>query len=435
MPETRCSVVVPVVNEAAILRRRLERIRAWCEDQELIVVDGGSVDGSAEIAAGFADQVLSCPPGRARQMNFGAARAGGEYLLFLHCDTLPEFSLAQWRELLAGRPGWGFFRVVLSPPGPGLRLLGGAMNLRSRLSRVGTGDQALFVRTDLFRQQAGFADLPLMEDVEFCKRLRRLQPPVKSRLRVTTSSRRWQQRGVLRTVLQMWFLRLSYWLGANPQYLARLYYGRREKAPLLLVQFAREPVAGQVKTRLQPHLRPEQAQRLHSAMVLHTCRTLCKSGLAPVQLAVAGDERDGLFAQCRALGVGEVVQQAAGDLGRRMAAAIEQGLREYSAVIVVGSDAPDLNAEYLARAAQLLRQSDVVLGPAADGGYVLIGMRRWLPQLFEGIAWGSRQVLEQTLGILDRQSLCYRLLPTLVDIDRPEDLAALPVALRAAIAG
>ena len=430
MLELQYSVIVPVLNEAACLKHYLKRIRHWCGNQELIVVDGGSVDGSARIAAQFADRLLCSTPGRARQMNLGARVAAGDYLLFLHCDTLPEFSLAELCQELSSQPGWGFFRVRLSASGKWLRWVEYAMNLRSRASRAATGDQLLFVQTDLFRAQQGFADIPLMEDIELCKRLRRLQPPFVPALQVTTSSRRWEQRGILATILLMWRLRLAYYLGVSPASLAESYYGRREMAPLLLVQFAREPVAGQVKTRLLPQLSPLQAQQLHSNMVLHTCRTLCQSALGPVQLAVAGDPAAGLFEDCRNQGVMEVVRQTPGNLGRRMAAAIREGLREYSTVIVVGSDAPALDAGYLRKARRVLDNCDVVLGPAADGGYVLIGMRRWAPQLFEGISWGSAEVLAQSVAQLRKLQLRYELLPTLVDIDRPEDLQHLPEALR-----
>ncbi len=431
--EPQCSIVVPVLNEAAILEQHLRLIRHWCRGQELIVVDGGSCDSSAKIARQYADKVLLAPRGRARQMNRGAAAASTDRLLFLHCDSAPQFELNTLLTTEGTTEGWGFCDAWPVPAGPLLQWVGVMMNLRARLSHVATGDQLLFISRALFEHVGGFADMPLMEDVDICKRLRRLQKPLALGLRVETSSRRWQSRGTVRTIIQMWRLRLAFFCGATPVELARQYDAYAEQLPLLLVQFAREPVAGKVKTRMQPHLSPDQAASLHAAMLLHTCDTLHSARLAPVQLWVAGNLKHPVFQACQRYADVALQKQPFGDLGERMKAVFQLGLQRYQGVIIVGSDAPAIDGAYLRLAAAALTRADMVLGPAADGGYVLLGLRVMAAEIFEGIAWGTEQVLAQTLTIAEDLGLDVSLLPTLFDIDRPADLQHLPDSLRGAL--
>ncbi len=433
MSETRCSVIIPVLNEASQLATRLAFLRQWSLGHELIVVDGGSRDASVEIARQYADRVLLSCPGRARQMNAGARVACGDYLLFLHCDTAPEFAMADFLDGLSRQPGWGFCRVALSGQSGVLALVALMMNLRSSLTQIATGDQMLFLQRELFEEIGGYAEIPLMEDVEICKRLRRNSRSQRTALRVVTSSRRWREQGTFKTILRMWQLRLRYWLGASPAELHRRYYGVKAELPLLLMQFAREPIPGRVKTRLQPYLSAAQATNLHSEMVLHTTRTLCRSAVGPVQLWVDGDTRAALFQQCLQLGAEVVRAQCQGDLGRRMAQAFDLGLRHSAAVILVGSDAPGIDKAYVSEAASLLERAELVLGPAHDGGYVLIALRSCQPQLFRDVDWGSDEVLKQTLVRAQSLNLEVALMSVIPDIDRPDDLRLLPESLRSAI--
>ena len=219
------SFVIPVLNEAERVASLLEGLRERFPLAELVVVDGGSRDGTVAAAMGRCDSLLVSPPGRAGQMNLGGRAATGDYLFFLHADTSLSVSAGALGEALAAAPSWGFFRVSLSGPGISLRVVEWFMNRRSGLTRVATGDQVLFLDRALFEATGGFADIPLMEDVEYCKRLRALAAPSIIGHPVTTSSRRWEERGVARTVLQMWWLRLAFALGASPGRLHRIYYG------------------------------------------------------------------------------------------------------------------------------------------------------------------------------------------------------------------
>lgn len=222
----KLSVVVPVLNEAQELPGLLERLLPVIRNgSEVIVVDGGSDDGSAELAQRAGFTVLRSARGRARQMNAGAALATGSVLLFLHADTrLPdaaEGSVAQ--GLLDGKHVWGRFDVHISGRAFMLRVVSRLMNIRSRLTGIATGDQAMFVTRIAFDSLGGFPDQPLMEDIELSKRLLALSRPVCIAHCVTTSGRRWERRGIWRTILLMWRLRWDYWRGVPAQQLAEAY--------------------------------------------------------------------------------------------------------------------------------------------------------------------------------------------------------------------
>lgn len=220
------SIIVPMLNELAALPELLAHLKPYQQRGcEVIVVDGGSEDGSAELAASAGFRVIGAARGRARQMNAGAQAAQGEILLFLHADTrLPDAADALIRQALAApKQHWGRFDVQIAGRSPLLRVIGAMINLRSRLSGIATGDQALFVSRAVFVAIGGYPDQPLMEDVELSRRLKQRSRPVCLRARVITSGRRWETRGIVRTVVLMWRLRFWYWLGTPAERLARLY--------------------------------------------------------------------------------------------------------------------------------------------------------------------------------------------------------------------
>ncbi len=222
----RLSVIVPALNEGRIIASCIGNIRQACgPDTDIIVVDGGSSDSTPEQAREAGARVLSVARGRASQMNAGAAVARGSLLLFLHADTrLPAGAGALVRCALHGDGvAWGRFDVQMVTTSPFLRLVALFMNLRSRLTGVATGDQAVFVRRECFEQVRGFPVIALMEDIAMSRALRALQWPSCLSARVTISGRRWQRRGTLRTILLMWKLRWLYYRGVSPDRLAQLY--------------------------------------------------------------------------------------------------------------------------------------------------------------------------------------------------------------------
>jgi rSAM/selenodomain-associated transferase 2 len=223
---TELSIVVPTLDEAAGIGTHLAAL-APLRDRgcEVVVVDGGSRDRTVELARPLADLVISAPRGRGTQLNAGARAARGEVLLFLHADTrLPPGAVEAIRAaLLDSRHGWGRFDVEIAGRHPLLRVVARFIGWRSRLSGIATGDQAIFVRRSRFEGVGGFPEIPLMEDVALSTALRRGGRPACLRLRVATSGRRWEARGVVRTILLMWWLRLQFWLGRDAAALARRY--------------------------------------------------------------------------------------------------------------------------------------------------------------------------------------------------------------------
>jgi len=219
------SIVVPVLDEAAQIEAALTALSPYrSRGAELVVVDGGSRDGTPALAGPLADRVLTAPRGRAVQMNAGAAVARGDFLLFLHVDTrLPANADTDIREGLArsGR-AWGRFDIRFDREGV-MSMIAFMMNLRSRLTGVTTGDQAIFVTRTAFDAVGGFPPLALMEDIALSARLKHFSRPACLRARAITSARRWRKHGTLRTMLLMWRLRFAYFLGADPAHLARHY--------------------------------------------------------------------------------------------------------------------------------------------------------------------------------------------------------------------
>ncbi|MCL7940249.1 TIGR04283 family arsenosugar biosynthesis glycosyltransferase [Halomonas sp. ATCH28] len=221
----RLSIIIPTLDEEATIEDLLSRLRELrVGGAETVVVDGGSLDDTVALASPLASRVIVSEPGRSRQMNAGAREARGRQLLFLHADTrLPRGTERLIASALSAEHCWGRFDVRLEGRHPLLPVIAGAMNLRSRLTGIATGDQGLFMTREAFDAAGGFPDQPLMEDIEMSRRLKRQSPPACLRARVTTSGRRWERDGAWRTLLLMWRLRWRYWRGASADDLARAY--------------------------------------------------------------------------------------------------------------------------------------------------------------------------------------------------------------------
>lgn len=224
------SVIIPTLDEAHGVVGLLQTMQPWrCQGVEVIVVDGGSRDGTGTLAKPLVDYILVTEAGRAQQMNAGAARANGRLLWFVHADSSlsgDEIQILKSHLPKLENGGWGRFDVRLSDNDWRLKMVASLINLRSRLSGIATGDQGIFISHQWFDLVGGFPMQPLMEDVEISRRLSRLGRPLCLRQTITTSSRRWQRYGVWRTIRLMWWLRWQYFRGVSPAALHRHYYGR-----------------------------------------------------------------------------------------------------------------------------------------------------------------------------------------------------------------
>jgi rSAM/selenodomain-associated transferase 2 len=220
----RLTIVLPVLNEAAIIVATLQALAPLrAHGAEIIVADGGSRDGTARLAEPLATRVITVRRGRGAAMNAGAALGTGDTLLFLHADTVLPDGADRLIGAALNRRAWGRFDLRIAGRHPFLAVVARMINLRSRLTGVATGDQAIFVSREAFEKVGGFPDLPLMEDIALSRRLKRLCRPVCITTPVVTSGRRWERDGVLRTILLMWRLRLAYYFGVEPALLAELY--------------------------------------------------------------------------------------------------------------------------------------------------------------------------------------------------------------------
>ena len=481
------SIIIPVLNEQECIAARLGALQQLRRNGcEIILVDGGSVDGTVKLAEPLVDHLHVCDKGRARQMNVGAATASADTLLFLHVDTeLPTHADKLVLQAVTNNQ-WGWFQLEFNKQSSAFSIISSGMNWRASLTHVCTGDQTLFVRRDLFELVGGFPTIPLMEDVAISKILRQQGRPTIISTPVNTSTRRWDKNGIVRTVLFMWWLRLLYYFGRNPAALAKRYYPERSPAAKTaeseyrgqqqedqqasqeeeqkedqqehqqehqqkdqqkdrqknqfedsaqsgtsafdypnsrILVFAKDPVLGEVKTRLEPVIGPEKSLSLHKAMNARICHLLRDSNLAAWQLWVTADTSHEFFVSlCNRKDI--FLQKGAG-LGEKMANAAAQSFSTTSldSLLIIGSDCPSIDESYLQDALQQLAEgSDVVLGPAEDGGYVLIGLRAPNWKLFEGIDWGTDKVLEQTMRNIGEMGLSSSNLKKLWDVDRPGDL-------------
>ena len=424
-------IVMPVLNEGDTLQASLRAVQPLRQrGAELVVVDGGSTDSTWALARALADQVMLAPRGRAAQMNAGARACKADVLLFLHADSrLPDHADTLIAQAMNSGHRWGRFDVRIDGLHPMLRMVERLMNLRSGLTGIATGDQAMFVRRDVFERLSGFADLPLMEDIDLSKRLKKLGPPACVKIPVLTSARRWQQHGVWRTIVLMWRLRLAYFWGASPHALA-LRYGyapRPELVTAAVAILAKAPVAGLAKTRLMPLLGAAGAARAQRRFTVNTLQVASQASLGPCTLWCAPDVAHRFFRAVRRVTGIACINQPPGDIGTRMLHAFQQHFAHQPShqknlpLLLVGTDCPVLAPGHLQKAAQALKQHDVVLIPAEDGGYVLIGMRVLVQQVFDGIAWSTPQVMPQTRDRLRLAGVSWLELPTLWDVDEPAD--------------
>lgn len=223
-PEKTLSIIIPVRNEAENIQQHLQSLQTLRQEAEIILIDGQSSDATTELATPYCDLILSSQAGRAQQMNTGAKQASSSRLLFLHADTvLPDNALDHIKRAL-DQKDWGRFDIKLSGSSFMLRIIEKMMNLRSRLSKIATGDQAIFVKKTLFEKVGMYENIPIMEDIALCKQLRQHSSPAFITAPATTSSRRWEKQGIWLTILLMWRLRLAYAMGVSPDKLVSKYY-------------------------------------------------------------------------------------------------------------------------------------------------------------------------------------------------------------------
>lgn len=432
-------IVVPTLNEVDHLPLLLSDLDRLPFPTRILVADGGSTDGTVELAREAGVRTVRAPRGRASQMNVGAASLSTPWLLFLHADCrLPAQTGAALRRWLADPPPEeaAHFDFRLDADGPWWRLIEGGQRIRERVTGMAYGDQGLLLSRRRWSAIGGIPELPIMEDVETVRRLRRSGGLQRIGAPLITSARRYREEGPFRGWLRNAALVTLYHLGVSPDRLSRWYPPRNGTAareevgpsggsstPVVLV-FAKAPRPGRVKTRLAGELGHERAAAIYRRMGRHIVDEL-RDG--PFRIFVYHAPADAEAEMRRWLGSEglEFRPQGEGDLGRRMARAFDEAFREAERVCIVGTDIPGLTRQRVSRALALLDAPpgcDAVFGPARDGGYYLLALRRPLPQLFQEIPWSTSHVMEESLTRAREAGLSVLTLDVLSDVDRPEDV-------------
>jgi len=438
------SVIIPCLHEAQTIGKLLDHVRSLPRlhdgPMDIVVVDGAPEGDTLAAVDPIKAQPLVSLPGRARQMNAGAAQARADTLLFLHADTrLPADAFTALVQAMEKGAVGGAFDLDIDSERPVIRLIALVGRWRARLTRIPFGDQAIFVSRQAFEAVGGFEDVPIMEDVRFMRALKRQGRVTVLRQRVLTSARRWEAEGPVHRTLCNWWLRLLHGLGVPPKRLARLY--RPQAGPqaeavtaVQALMVLRSPERGRVKTRLAAGVGPGDIGQ-HAALALYKAFVADELDA----LAAFGHDEAGLpvtvFAHppeavetCRKWLDRPCLPQQGADLGERMAGAFRWAFdKGAQAALLVGGDLPELSREHLDAALAALNETGTALAPSGDGGYSLIAFTRraFTPEAFRNVDWGTPRVLEQTLAGLDAAGRRVRLLPELPDVDTIDDLAAL----------
>ena len=452
--------MIPAIDEEEALPALLGDLSRLALPNRVVVVDGGSSDGTVEAARAGGARVMRSRPGRARQMNAGAAFLRSPWLLFLHADSRLDAAAVQALESHVRRHKAGpdpapaaFFGLAFDHPHFFYRLIERGQRLREERLGLTYGDQGLLVRRDAFLRAGPWPDEPIMEDVILARRLRDAGQLVRLPAHVVSSPRRYEEEGRIRAWLRNAWLISQFLAGADPSGLAAAYPTRRARvrrrsskprAATLLI-FAKAPRPGSVKTRLARALGAETAATAYRRMgrlivdQLADATAECVVCFDPPD---AEDEvrrwleqpdpepakRDSGEARAARRDSGErraarrYLPQGAGDLGARMSRMFDQAFEGGGPVVVVGTDAPAVDSNAVVRAIDALETADVVLGPSSDGGYYLMALRKPCPELFRSVPWSTSAVLRETAERARRTGLRTTYLEVESDIDTADDL-------------
>ncbi len=421
----RYSVIIPVINEEENIAACIKSVSRKIPDVEIVVADGGSTDATRYIASRMGATVVESDKGRGIQCNAGAKASRGDILIFLHSDTeLPGDAYFQLeRYFLYESNNAAMFRMKFDHPSRWFSVYSWFTHFDSVFTSF--GDQCIVVRRSLFNRLGGFPDWVLFEDLEFLRRVRRLRTKItKLPSYVTTSPRRFVENGIVRQQLYNIYFTAQFMFNVPVNNIAKQYDGlRRRKMRNALIIFARYPEPGKVKTRLASSIGKEKAAMLYKQWAEKIFFESEQAKLISHRYLFYTERRDSRKIKKWVRNGFLFHAQRGNQLGDRMKAAFQKVFNDkIQKALIVGTDSPDLTGELIDSAVKKLDECDIVIGPANDGGYYLLGMQRYYPELFDEIPWSTGEVLKETVRKIKKLNLQYHCLPVLYDIDTFEDL-------------
>ncbi len=420
------SVIIISYNEEEKIREAIQSIKNAVldfADYEIIVSDGGSIDKTLEIAQDEGVIIYNSPIGRGVQSNTGARIANGDILIFLHADTIFAKNGFDVLEKAFENPNVkiGTFRMRFDEESSIFKLYSYFTRFDSVLTSF--GDQCVVVRKDFYNELGGYPDWQIFEDVHFLRKARMETKIHSFPSKVYTSARRFKTNGLLRQQLRNLYYIFLYYTGINHKDINER-YGRVRKGSLSesVIIFAKFPEEGKVKTRLAKTIGYEKATTIYKELAEHSFTEVKKLNTVSRYLFFKNESNREKISKWVGLGFSFYLQSN-GNLGEKMKNAFSKVFTKGSnKTIIIGSDLPDISKSLISKAFKDLDNNDIIIGPSKDGGYYLLGMNKFYPELFDNISWSTELVLKQTIAKVRSLSLKFTLLKELNDIDTIEDI-------------
>lgn len=423
MDTTKYSIIIPTLNEELFIAKNIELIRNINPEAEIIVADGGSDDDTLMIAADQNVQIIHCKKGRGVQLNEGAKAATGEILIFLHADTfLPQNAFELFDKYFEEEKN-KICRFEL-----GFDIESRLLNIYSRFSQYNSvltrfGDMCIAVRKNFYYNLGGYPNWNYFEDVEFLRNASKQTKIFTFPQNVVSSARTFTKYGLINQQIANGYSMLKYLLCFRKFIEANRYYSRNMKTKSAsIIIFARYPIEGKVKSRLALTIGNHHAKEFYK-MISEKIISETKQIRNSDKYVFYSEEVEKEMVK-KWLGRSFLYSHQEGnDLGERMTNAFRKVFSHgANKAIIIGTDIPDLSSEIIKKAIKKLDETDLVIGPSKDGGYYLLGMKKFLPALFKNIEYGKNSVFAETISKAEKLNLTYSTLELLLDIDTEEDL-------------
>ena len=422
--KNKYTVIIPTLNEEKYIVSCIKNIKSCLLKVEIIVSDGGSTDKTIEIAEDNGAKILFTNNGRGAQLNLGVKSASGDILIFLHADTLlPNNTNVLIDNIFADdNVKVATFKMKFDIDNWILNFYSWFTRFDSIFTRF--GDCGIVVRKNYFIDGNHFPNWKLFEDVHFLRQARKTIGVNTLPGFVTTSTRRFLQNGFIKTQIRNSIYIMQYLINKKPDELYSKYNKMKDFNKNAIIVFARFPTKGKVKTRLAKTLGGKFAKDFYKICAEHTFNEILKIHKNDTRKFIFySDEKDREKIKKWTHSKFLLSPQKGKDLGEKMQNAFQTVFNNgVSKTLIIGTDLPEISSEIINRSFELLNNNDIVIGPATDGGYYLLGMKNVYKELFTNLPWSTDKLFENTIDIINKLNLSISYLPRLSDIDTEEDL-------------